>query len=109
MSMSTGAREILGTALGAGASGSYVSCSKFCGRSGYASVRVYGTFGGATVTLMTAADSSGTGEATLTGFSLTAGGSAVVHVSYLDFIKVVVSGGDITTAIDSLASPHDRL
>ena len=109
MSMSTGSRETLASALAAGAAGSYVSCAKFCGRSGYATVRVRGTFGGATVTLMTAEDSSGTGEATLTGFSLTAGGSSVVHVSYLDFIKVAVSGGDITTAITATASPHDRL
>lgn len=108
MSMSTGARETLASALAAGSSGSWVSCAKFCGRSGYASVRVYGTFGGTTITLETAADSSGTGSAALTGFSLTAAGSAVVHVSYLDFIRVVSTGG-AAASITALASPHDRL
>lgn len=108
MSMSTGAREVLAFELGSDDSGEWVSCSKFCGRSGYASVRAYGAFGGATVTLQTAADSAGTGAATLTGFSLTAASSAVVHVSYLDFIRVVTTGG-AATAVTVLASPHDRL
>jgi len=108
MSMSTGARETLASELASDDAGDWVSCSKFCGRSGYASIRVYGTFGGVTVTLQTAADSAGTGAATLTGFSLTAAGSAVVHVSYMDFIRVVTTGG-AATAVTVLASPHDRL
>lgn len=108
MSMSTGSRETLATALAAGSSGSWVSCAKFCGRAGHASVRAYGTWGGTTITLQTASDSSGTGAATLENYSLTADGSKVVEVSYMDFIRVVSTGG-AAASINVLASPHDRL
>lgn len=108
MSMSTGAREELGASLAEGDSGEWISCAKFCGRAGHASVRAYGTWGGATVTLQTASDSAGTGAATLENYSLTANGSKVIEVSYLDSIRVVVTGGT-GAEITVIASPHDRL
>lgn len=108
MSMSTGARETLATAQSKDDLGPWISCATFCGRAGHASVRAYGTWDGTTVTLQTAADSAGTGAATLENFSLTANGSKVIEVSYLDFIRVVTTGGT-APAVTVIASPHDRL
>lgn len=108
MSMSTGAREVLALELGSDDAGEWISCALFCGRAGHASVRAYGGFGGTTVTLETATDSAGIGAATLENYSLTAAGSKVIEVSYLDFIRVVTTGG-AETAVTVVASPHDRL
>lgn len=108
MTMSVGSRETLADGQLADVNGAWVSCAKFCGRAGRASVRAYGTWGGTTVTLQTAADSSGTGAATLENFSLTANGSKVVEVSHMDYIRVVTTGG-AGAAITVIASPHDRL
>ena len=108
MSMSTGARETLAKELSKDDLGPWISCATFCGRAGHASVRAYGTWDGTTVTLQTAVDSAGTGVATLENFSLTANGSKVIEVSYLDFIRVVTTGGT-APAVTVIASPHDRL
>lgn len=108
MTMSTGSRTTLTQGLAEGGTSDWVSCALFCGRSGYATIRAYGTFGGTAITLQTASDAAGTGAASLTGFSATAALSSVVHVSYMDFIQVVSTGGT-DTSITVVASPHDRL
>jgi len=91
--LNRGTRTALCSAQAQGVSGSWVNINNFVGPSGMCNVRSRGTWGGTTLTIRIAEDSSGTGAQTITSASYTADFAQNYTMPRDCFVQVVTTGG----------------
>lgn len=99
-----GSRTALCSAQANGVNGSYVCVNDFVGPSGTCNIRSRGTWGGTTLTIQIAEDSSGTGVQTIASASYTADFSQNYTLPRDCYVRVVTTGG-AGTSLTVTASP----
>jgi hypothetical protein len=102
-----GNKTLLADANDGSTTEAWVKGEHFVGLDGSCTIKGYGDWGGATLTLEIADDELGTGAQTIENSTFTGNFSKVLSISQFDYVRVVTSGGS-ESAITVTATPHGR-